>query len=81
MRLKAGLAPPHWEHTPGETWDSGYAPTAFFLDWVNTKFGSGTVRKLNESMKDSYQETTWTTLTGSSVESLFEQYKKTFHSD
>ena len=50
VRLKAGLAPPHWKGPKeelGERWDSGYQQTAYFLDWLEERHGSGTVGKIN----------------------------------
>ncbi|THV01455.1 plant basic secretory protein [Dendrothele bispora CBS 962.96] len=43
IRLKASLAPPHWNpsHRPsqgkGDKWDAGYEKTAFFLDWIDQR--------------------------------------------
>ncbi|EEP78786.1 conserved hypothetical protein [Uncinocarpus reesii 1704] len=39
VRLKAGLAPPHWSRPRNSTdlpdsWDRGYQHTAFFLEWI-----------------------------------------------
>src|SRR2546423_8596784 len=50
VRLRAGLAPPHWgsaKEELGDTWDSGYQKTAYFLDWLEERHGSGTVGKIN----------------------------------
>ncbi|KAK7757886.1 hypothetical protein SLS62_000264 [Diatrype stigma] len=39
VRLRAGLAPPHWRRgDPSATrWDAGYQHTAFFLDWLDER--------------------------------------------
>jgi hypothetical protein len=60
VRLKAGLAPPHWrgpKEELGEKWDSGYQKTAYFLNWLEEQHGSGTVGKINETMRtEKYDE-------------------------
>ena len=60
VRLKAGLAPPHWKGPKeelGENWDSGYQKTAYFLSWLEEQHGSGTVGKINETMRtEKYDE-------------------------
>ena len=54
VRLKAGLAPPHWKGAKedrGDKWDAGYQKTAYFLNWLEETYGSGTVAKINETMR------------------------------
>jgi hypothetical protein len=49
VRLRAGLAPPHWR--PGgrkDKWDSGYATTGLFLNWIEKRYGDGTISDLNQ---------------------------------
>ncbi|KAH8835608.1 peptidase of plants and bacteria-domain-containing protein [Flagelloscypha sp. PMI_526] len=71
VRLHEGLSPPHWKRdVPGETWDSGLRTNRFiqcyFLDWLETRYGTGTVREINLAMKDEeyhrriFKETTGT---------------------
>ncbi|OAX81562.1 hypothetical protein ACJ72_04096 [Emergomyces africanus] len=56
VRLKAGLAPPHWARPMGkaergEKWDQGYQVTAFFLEWIeDVKVGQGAVGMLNDRL-------------------------------
>ncbi|KAI8629503.1 BSP-domain-containing protein [Xylariaceae sp. FL1651] len=80
VRLGAGLAPPHWrrgEETSGK-WDAGYQHTAYFLQYLEGRFGEGTVRRLNEALRTSkYEEKPfWTGILGRPVEQLWEDYKK-----
>ncbi|KAI0893866.1 BSP-domain-containing protein [Annulohypoxylon nitens] len=81
VRLRSDLAPPHWnrDRVPGR-WDAGYDATAFFLEYLEQRFGEGTVRQLNEKLrKEVYEEKLfWTELVGRPVEQLFEDYKETF---
>ncbi|XDG10401.1 hypothetical protein ABKA04_010016 [Annulohypoxylon sp. FPYF3050] len=81
VRLRSDLAPPHWnrDRVPG-SWDAGYDATAFFLEYLEQRFGEGTVRRLNEKLrKEVYKEKLfWTELVGRPVEQLFEDYKETF---
>jgi len=52
VRLRAGLGPPHWKRTCGDKWDAGYQITAYFMDWIEKRYGEGTIRQLNERMKE-----------------------------
>ncbi|KAI1410825.1 BSP-domain-containing protein [Hypoxylon sp. FL1857] len=80
VRLQCELAPPHWkpDEAPAK-WDVGYQGTAYFLQYLETRFGAGTVRRLNEKLRrERYEEKAfWTELVGRPVEQLFEDYKKT----
>ncbi|KAI1136974.1 BSP-domain-containing protein [Hypoxylon sp. FL0543] len=82
VRLRCGLAPPHWLPARGrapDRWDAGYQGTAYFLQYLEARFGGGTVRRLNERLRaQRYDEKAfWTELLGAPVEQLFEDYKKT----
>jgi len=49
VRLRAGLAPPHWTPSPrGKKWDQGYETTAYFLDYVDHEVYPGFVACVNE---------------------------------
>lgn len=76
VRLRAGLNPPHWKRDGEGEWDRGYQHTAYFLDWVERKFGSGSVSKINAALRiDKYnEEKLWASLFNSSVHILWEQY-------
>jgi hypothetical protein len=76
IRLKADLAPPHWVRTTTGKWDEGYAHTGYFLGYLETRFGDGTVSKLNEKLRtDRYEEKRfWTELLGRPVDQLWEDY-------
>lgn len=85
VRLKAGLAPPHWDKSPtgrGEKWDEGYQRTAWFLEWLEDKKGAGTVSRLNAALRhEKYDEKKfWVDLFGTSIEKLWDQYKATWNS-
>ena len=82
VRLKAGLAPPHWQGPKkelGEKWDSGYQKTAYFLNWLEQGYGEGTVGRINESMRTSkYDETRfWEGIFGSNhgIDVLWKEYR------
>ncbi|KAI0140084.1 BSP-domain-containing protein [Hypoxylon sp. NC0597] len=80
VRLQCDLAPPHWKRDEAPAkWDVGYQGTAYFLQYLETRFGAGTVRRLNEKLRrEKYEEKAfWTELVGRPVEQLFEDYKKT----
>ena len=75
VRLHAGFAPPHWRPRAAEKWDVGYDATAYFLDWIEKCCGEGTIRRLNECMKDSkYDVDMFKDVTGESVDSLYIVY-------
>ena len=78
VRLKAGLSPSHWKRAAGDRWDQGYQHTAYFLEWVEEECGEGSVRKINDKLKDQrYEEDEfWDKLFGRGVKALWEDYKK-----
>lgn len=52
VRLEARLGAPHWRRgTVPDRWDQGYERTAYFLEWLEGKFGRGTVRRINEALR------------------------------
>lgn len=78
VRLRCDLAPPHWDSKkPGTRWDGGYQHTAYFLAYLERRFGDETVRKINETLRTTrYEEKSfWTGQLGRPVEQLFEDYK------
>ncbi|KAH7930494.1 plant basic secretory protein [Leucogyrophana mollusca] len=75
VRLHAGFVPSHWRPSCGDKWDAGYDTTAYFLDWIEKRYGEGTVRKINGSMRDSrYSEKVFKDATGLGVEKLWQMY-------
>ena len=92
VRLRAGYVPPHW-HRGGERWDEGYQNTVrnipcqlhtltvsvqgYFLDYIERKHGEGSVRAINESLRDApYESAVFKRVTGRSVDRLWKKYKK-----
>ena len=80
VRLQAGLSPPHWKRECGGDWDAGYQHTGYFLEWVEKNRGTGSVRKINDGLREKkYDEHEfWTGMFGSKVEELWDEYSKTF---
>lgn len=77
VRLKTGLGAHHWERKIPDHWDAGYDATAFFLDWLETTKGKGTVGRINVALKDEYRPSVfWKALFDQDIEDLFERYKK-----
>ncbi|KAI1079495.1 BSP-domain-containing protein [Whalleya microplaca] len=78
VRLHCDLAPPHWKREAGDKWDGGYQRTAYFLEYLEGRFGEGTVQRLNEKLRTGRyeQKAFWTQLVGRPVEQLFEDYKE-----
>ena len=74
----AGLAPPHWKKAGEGKWDEGYDRTAFFLEYLEARYGEGTVGRLNEKLRTEEYQTKrfWTELLGRPVEQLWLDYGK-----
>lgn len=75
VRLKAGLAPPHWKRTGEGKWDAGYERTGFFLEWLEGRRG-GTVRRMNEWLRATKyeEERFWREVVGGEVGGLWAEY-------
>lgn len=80
VRLRCGLAPPHWKRDVSGKWNRGYQNTAFFLQYLEDRFGSGTVQMLNDKLRvERYEECTfWTDLVGWPIDRLWEDYRTEF---
>lgn len=80
VRLKAGLSPPHWKKEYGGDWDAGYQHTGYFLDWIESTCGEGSVRKINDRLREReyVEEEFWKDLFGQDVCALWDDYSKTF---
>lgn len=82
--MLSSLSPPHWANSlppktgkGGDKWDSGYEKTAFFLQWIDKRYGDGTVRELNEKLNDKeYDKAMWKQVTGRRVNKLWLIYCK-----
>ena len=80
VRLKAGLAPPHWKKKERcDKWDQGYQHTGYFLDWIETQYGEGSVRRINEALMNKRydEEKFWEGLFGKKVQILWDEYCET----
>ena len=83
VRLKAGLAPPHWKQRCEDCeWDSGYEVTGYFLEWLNERFGKDTVVNMNQRLREEYDEDKfWKGFRGAEdVEHLWKNYALAFAS-
>lgn len=57
VRLNAGLAAKHWKQDAKGDWNAGYQHTGYFLDYLENRFGPGTVRHINACLrKGDYDE-------------------------
>lgn len=52
VRLRAGLGAAHWKQEASGEWDGGYQKTGYFLEWLERRFGEGTVRRLNGCLRE-----------------------------
>jgi hypothetical protein len=76
VRLNSNLSPPHWKRETSGKWDAGYQHTGYFLDYLEKRYGDGTISRLNEKLRtDRYKEKPfWTELLGRPVEQLWSDY-------
>jgi hypothetical protein len=78
VRLNAKLSPPHWKKEASGKWDAGYQHTGYFLEYLERRFGKGTIMRLNEKLRiEKYHEKKfWTGLCGRPVEQLWGDYQE-----
>ncbi|KAM5342878.1 hypothetical protein ACJ41O_013844 [Fusarium nematophilum] len=76
VRIRAGLASEFWREDADGGWDDGYHYTAYFLEYVENRFGEGTIRGIIHTINNRPLDasTVWTEVTGHSVEDLWQQY-------
>lgn len=76
MRLREGLAPLHWEKYSDGSWEDAKEDVwAHFLDWMEWRFGDGTVRALNFRLKEGFSQDLFKDLTGLHIEDLWVRYR------
>ncbi|KAM0259033.1 hypothetical protein ACHAQJ_003532 [Trichoderma viride] len=78
VRLHCNLSPPHWKQEVKNDWDAGYQHTAYFLEYLEQRFGHGTVRRINEKLRGTKyaEDVFWVELFGQEVKDLFAEYTK-----
>ena len=78
VRLRCDLAkpPPHWKRDTSGKWDSGYERTGYFLEYLEQRFGTGSVRRMNAALgTDKYvEEKFWPGLFGKAIGELWGDY-------
>ncbi|KAK5700716.1 signal recognition particle subunit srp68 [Elasticomyces elasticus] len=52
VRLNAGLAAKHWRQEANGKWDGGYQHTGYFLQYLEERFGAGTIKRLNQGLRE-----------------------------
>jgi hypothetical protein len=76
-RLRAGYAAPYWLPPGpghGDSWDTGYSVTAWFLDYCDG-LRPGFVAALNERLRDGYSDDDFLQIMGKPVQELWRDYK------
>nr|POE61063.1 hypothetical protein CFP56_64772 [Quercus suber] len=84
VRLRAGLGAAHWKQEADGAWDQGYQHTGFFLEWLEQKFGPGTVRRINDGLREGqYDEGRLFAdcCDGGKVEKLWKEYRAELEKD
>ncbi|QIX01047.1 hypothetical protein AMS68_006564 [Peltaster fructicola] len=79
VRYNAGVGAKHWKKEADGNWDGGYQHTGFFLDYLDKRFGPGTVKRMNGALeKGEYNEKSLFAdcCQGHTVQKLWEQYRK-----
>jgi hypothetical protein len=79
VRLRAGLGAAHWEQEADGEWDGGYQHTGYFLEYLEQRFGPGTVRSINGYLrKGKYNEKELfeTCCEGHKVKKLWKDYRR-----
>ncbi|KAK3056535.1 hypothetical protein LTR09_002328 [Extremus antarcticus] len=79
VRLRAGLSAKHWKQEAEGKWDGGYQHTGYFLEYLEQRFGEGTVRRMNGCLrgKDYDEEKLFGECCGGrKVEDLWKDYGK-----
>lgn len=81
VRLRSGLVPPHWKKEVDGDWDAGYQHTGYFLDYLEQRFGDGSVMAINEKLRGCRYDADkfWTDLFGHKVKKLWKQYGESLH--
>ena len=76
VRLNSNLSPPHWKRETSGKWDAGYQHTGYFLDYLEKRYGDGTVSRMNNKLKKGkyIEKAFWTELLGRPVEQLWGDY-------
>lgn len=83
VRLRAGLPARHWKRSGDGSWDQGYQTTGYFLDWLEKRCGEGTVRRLNQGLRQGkYDELKlFKECCGDEVEKLWAKYGESLKKD
>ena len=79
VRLRAGLGAAHWKQEACGEWDGGYQKTGYFLEWLERKFGDGTVRRLNGCLREGEydgEKVFGECCEGGKVEELWKAYRR-----
>ena len=79
VRYRAQLSPPHWRQQtrPGKEskWDDGYQHTAFFLLWLDHKYGPRTTITLNKACEGrKWSDQFFEDVTGTKLTELWTDY-------
>jgi len=76
VRLNSNLSPPHWKRETSGRWDAGYQHTGYFLDYLEKRYGDGTISRMNNKLRTvKYNEKAfWTELLGRPIEQLWSDY-------
>ncbi|KAI9868764.1 MAG: hypothetical protein M1813_004615 [Trichoglossum hirsutum] len=83
VRLRSGLENPSWRRSADGNWDDGYERTGYFLEYLEQRFGEGSVRRINQRLGEMKyeEEVLWKDLFGHQVTELWEDYSRKLKED
>jgi hypothetical protein len=83
VRLRSDLVPPHWKQESTGDWDAGYQHTGYFLDYLEKRFGEGTVVKINDRLRNRtyHEDDFWHVCCGHHVKTLWKEYGHSLKGD
>ena len=76
VRLRSDFVPPHWKREWDGDWDAGYQHTGYFLDYLEERFGDGTVIAINERLREKEydQKSFWMECCQHDIKTLWKDY-------
>lgn len=84
VRLNAGLGAAHWRKEASGNWDQGYQHTGYFLDYLEQRYGRGTVSRINAELREEQynEDDFWPKCCkGKTVDALWKDYRKSLEQE
>ena len=75
IRLRAGWGAKSWVQDKTGSWYAGYSNTAYFFNWIEDTKKQGFINELNQDMANPWTTDFFTQITGTDVNTLWQQYQ------